>query len=88
MDISILKTVRFNLCLKATQTKEVSVLTETISIADLDGLKKVIEESFDFKQNPICLNSDGITLKNYYSEISKAYVKEEGIYFEGEQLYQ
>ena len=88
LDISILKTVRFNLCLKATQTKEVSVLTETISISDLDGLKKVIEESFDFKQNPICLNTDGITLKNYYSEISKAYVKEEGIYFEGEQLYQ
>jgi hypothetical protein len=27
-------------------------------------------------------------LKNYYSEISKAEVKTEGIYFEGEQLYQ
>ena len=88
LDISILKTVRFNICLKATQTKEVTVLSETISIADLDGLKKVIEESFDFKQNPICLNSDGISLKNYYSEISKAEVKTEGIYFEGEQLYQ
>ena len=88
LDISILKTVRFNICLLATQTKEVTVLTEKISIADLNGLKKVIVESFDFKQNPICLNSDGISLKNYYSEISKASVKSEGIYFEGEQLYQ
>ena len=88
LDVSILKTVRFNICLKATKTEDVKVLTEKIEISDLEGLKKVIEESFDFKTNPICLNSDGISLKNYYSEISKAYAKKEGLYFEGEQLYQ
>ena len=88
LDISILKTVRFNLCIKDTKTLDVKVLTEKIEISDLDGLKSAIEESFDFEKNPICLNNDGITLKNYFMEISKAYVQKEGIYFEGDQLYQ
>lgn len=88
LDISILKTVRFNLCIKNTKTIDVKVLTEKIEITDLDGLKGVIEESFDFTKNPICLNNDGITLKNYFMEMTKAYVQKEGIYFEGDQLYQ
>ena len=88
LDVSILKTVRFNICLKGTSTTKVEAITETIQISDEAGLKKVIEESFDFKQNPICLSNTGISLKNYYTEISKAYAKKEGIYFEGEQLYQ
>lgn len=88
LDIFILKTVRFNLCIKDTKTLDIKVLTEKIEISDLDGLKSAIEESFDFEKNPICLNNDGITLKNYFMEISKAYVQKEGIYFEGDQLYQ
>jgi hypothetical protein len=88
LDVTILKTVRFNICLKGTTTSKVEAITETIQISDEAGLKKVIEESFDFKQNPICLSNTGISLKNYYTEISKAYAKKEGIYFEGEQLYQ
>jgi hypothetical protein len=88
LDVSILKTVRFNICLKGTKTSKVEAITPTIQIADEPGLKKAIEESFDFKHNPICLSNTGISLKNYYTEISKAYAKKEGIYFEGEQLYQ
>ena len=51
-------------------------------------LKEVIEESFDFNHNPICLNNNGISLKDYFTEITKAEIKEEGLYFEGPQLYQ
>ena len=53
-----------------------------------DTIIKAIEESFDFSYNPICLNSDGISLKDYFAEITNAYAKEEGLYFEGPQLYQ
>ena len=88
LDISIIKTIRFNICVKNTKTLNVEMITSSIQISDLDGLKKVIEESFDFKYNPICLNNKGISLKNQMTEISKAYILEEGIYFEGPQLYQ
>ena len=64
------------------------MITSSIEISDLEGLKHAIEESFDFSYNPICLNNKGISLKNQLTEISKAYINEEGIYFEGPQLYQ
>ena len=91
-EVSIIKSVRFNLCLKQTSTKKVEIIFSTtkpqVEVSDLEGLKKAIEESFDFSVNPICLNNEGISLKDYFAEITKAYVKEEGIYFEGPQLYQ
>ena len=88
LDISIIKTIRFNICVKNTKTLNVEVITSPIEISDLEGLKHAIEESFDFNYNPICLNNKGISLKNQLTEISKAYINEEGIYFEGPQLYQ
>ena len=92
LDISILKSIRFNMCIKETNTMKVEILSSTIQpqveISDLNGLKKSIEESFDFKQNPICLNDKGISLKNYFTELTKAYIQDDGLYFEGPQLYQ
>ena len=92
LDVSILKSIRFNMCIKETNTMKVEILSSTIQpqveISDLNGLKKAIEESFDFKQNPICLNDKGISLKNYFTELTKAYIQDNGLYFEGPQLYQ
>jgi hypothetical protein len=92
LDIPIKKSVRFDICIKDTKTKNVEILFSTtkpqVEVSDFEGLQKAIEESFDFSKNPICLNNDGISLRDYFAEISKAYAKEEGLYFEGPQLYQ
>ena len=65
-----------------------STIQPKVEIDKLEKLKSAIEESFDFNHNPICINDKGISLKDYYSEITKAYVKEEGFYLEGNHLYQ
>ena len=92
LDIPIKKSVRFDICLKDTKTKSVEIIFSTtkpqVEVSDFEGLQKAIEESFDFSKNPICLNNDGISLRDYFAEITKAYAKEEGLYFEGPQLYQ
>ena len=92
LDIPIKKSVRFDICIKDTKTKNVEIIFSTtkpqVEVSDFGGLQRVIEESFDFSKNPICLNNDGISLRDYFAEISKAYAKEEGLYFEGPQLYQ
>ena len=92
IDLPIIKSVKFNMCLKEIKSKNIEIISSTIEpqveIKDLDGLKKVIEESFDFEHIPICLSDDGISLRDYFSKIIKIYVQEEGIYFEGKQLYQ
>ena len=92
LDIPIKKSVRFDICLKDTKTKNVEILFSTtkpqVEVSDFEGLQKAIEESFDFSKNPISLNNDGISLRDYFAEITKAYAKEEGLYFEGPQLYQ
>ena len=92
LDIPIKKSVRFDICLKDTKTKNVEIIFSTtkpqVEVSDFEGLQKAIEESFDFSKNPICLNNDGISLRDYFAEITKAYAKEEGLYFEGPQLYQ
>ena len=80
------------MCLKEIKSKKIEVVESTVipqvEISDLDGLIKAIEESFDFKHNPICLNDEGFNLRDYFSEINKIYIQEEGIYIEGKQLYQ
>ena len=91
-EVKITKSVRFDLCIKETKTRNIEIIFSTtkpqVEVSDLSGLQSTIEESFDFSHNPICLNNNGISLKDYFSEITKAYVKEEGLYFEGPQLYQ
>ena len=90
IDLPITKSVRFNLCLGKITTKKVEMIPGQINvdIKDLEGLQKAINESFDFKHNPICLNDEGISLRDYFAEINKAYLQPEGIYLEGKQLYQ
>ena len=92
LDIPIKKSVKFDICIKDTKTKNVEIIFSTtkpqVEVSDFEGLQRAIEESFDFSKNPICLNNDGISLRDYFAEITKAYAKEEGLYFEGPQLYQ
>ena len=92
IDLPITKSVKFNLCLKGVKSKNIEIISSAIKpqveIKDLDGLTKVIEESFDFEKIPICINDNGISLRDYFSKIYKIYLQEEGIYFEGNQLYQ
>ena len=91
-NIKVSKTVKLKLCLSETKTKKIEIISSTtkppVDISDLDGLKKAIEESFDFSYNPICFNSDDISLKDYFLKIYDIYIKEEGMYIEGKQLYQ
>lgn len=87
--VPILKTVRFNICLDSTSTTNVKIKSGSgISITNEEFLKKVIDESFDPSNVPLCLNENGITLRDYFSFIKNGYILNEGIYLEGNQLYQ
>ena len=87
-EISLKRNVRVHLCLKSVSDLKVSISTGTVSITDEAGLISAIQESFDFKNIPICLNEDGVSFRDYYTKISKIEPSEEGIYLYGEQLYQ
>jgi len=92
MDLSTNRGVRFNLCLKEARTTNIEVISSSIEpkveISNLEGLKNVINESFDYDYNKICLSDDGISLRDYFSKITNVYSREEGIYIEGKHLYQ
>jgi len=92
MDILISKNVRINLCLKEMKAKTVEVVSDInnlkIEISNLEGLKNAIDNSFDSDYNKICLTDEGISLRDYFNKIKNAYIREEGIYLEGEHLYQ
>ena len=88
LNVNIIKNVRINICLESIKNLKVSIKSENISISDESGLKKAIEESFVSINEQKCLTDDGISLRDYYSIITKAYFQDEGIYIEGNQLYQ
>ena len=92
MDISVSRNVRFNLCLKEIKTKTVEVVSDInnlkVEITNIEGLKKAIDDSFDSDYNKVCLTDESISLRDYYNKIRNAYIREEGIYLEGDQLYQ
>ena len=92
MDISVSKNVRFNLCLKEIKTKTVEVVYDKnnlkVEISNLEGLKKAIDDSFDSDNDKVCLTDEGISLRDYFNKIRNAYIREEGIYLEGDHLYQ
>ena len=92
MNLSTKKGVRFNLCLKETKTTNIEVVSSSfepkVEITNLEGLKNIIDESFDFDYNKICLSDDGISMRDYFSKINNVYAREEGIYLEGKHLYQ
>ena len=92
MDISlkveVTRSVRLNICLENVQNLKVTVKTGNVSIIDKDGLNNAVEETFDYQNLPICLSDDGMSFRDYYSIITKAYCEDEGFYLEGNQLYQ
>jgi hypothetical protein len=91
-EVPIIHNTKFNLCLKGIETTKVEVIYHSplskVEISDMDGLKKVIEESFDFNYNKICFTEDGISMKDYFAKIKYGYVRKEGLYLEGDHLYQ
>ena len=92
VDIVRMKKIRFDLCLNETKTTNVEVVSsppETkVEIKDLDGLKKAIDESFDYERNKICFTNEGISMRDYFTKINDIYMREEGLYLEGNHLYQ
>ena len=92
VDMPIIRNIRFNLCLKNSKSSKVEVIsysTDTkIEISNIDGLKNVIDESFDFDNIKICISEYGISMRDYFDKIKDIYMKEEGLYLEGNNLYQ
>jgi hypothetical protein len=88
LKVSLFRSVRLNACLESAKTTQVSVKSGGVSITNESGLKSAIEEAFDYDNVPLCLSNKGVTLRDYYSIITKVYCQDEGIYIEGNQLYQ
>ena len=92
MDISLEKNVRINLCLKNSKTANIDVISNSneskVEIINLESLKKIINEFFNFSSDKICLTDEGISMKDYFAKIKNTYIREEGIYLEGNHLYQ
>ena len=88
LKVVVTKSVRINLCSDGYQIMKIYVKTGNVSIINEIGLKKVMKESFDYVNDSVCLSDNGISLRDYYSIITNAYVQEEGVYLEGNQLYQ
>ena len=88
LKVSLARSVRLNACLESAKTTQVSVKSGDVSITNESGLKSAIEEAFDYDNVPLCLSNKGVTLRDYYSIITKVYCQDEGIYIEGNQLYQ
>ena len=92
VDIPIIRNIRFNLCLKNAKSSKVEVISYStdskIEISNIDGLKNAIDESFDFDNIKICVSEYGISMRDYFDKIKDIYMKEEGLYLEGNNLYQ
>ena len=88
LKVDIIKNVRINVCLDSVKNVKILVKSGNLAISDESGLKKYIEESFNNANESICLSDEGISLRDYYSVITKAYCQDEGIYLEGNHLYQ
>ena len=88
LKVDIIKNVRINVCLDSVKNVKILVKSGNLAISDESGLKKYIEESLNNANESICLSDDGISLRDYYSVITKAYCQDEGIYLEGNHLYQ
>ena len=90
IDLPIINNIRFNLCLKESKTSNIEVVSQEpkIEITDVKGLKNAIDESFDYDYNKICLFDNGLSLRDYLTKIKNIYYKDEGLYIEGDHLYQ
>lgn len=92
MNLSTKRGVRFNLCLKEAKTTNIEVVSSSfepkVEITNLEGLKNAIDESFDYDYNKICITNNGISMRDYFTKIKDIYIREEGLYLEGNHLYQ
>ena len=88
LKVEISKSVRINICLDSLKNLKISVKSGYVSITDESGLKEILAESVKYLNEEVCLTDNGISLRDYYSIITKAYCQDEGIYLEGNQLYQ
>ena len=88
LKVEIIRNVRLNICLDNVKNIRICVKSGNVSIIDESGLQKAIEESFINSNESKCLSDDGISLRDYYSIITNAYCQDEGIYLEGNHLYQ
>ena len=88
LKVEISKSVRINICLDSLKNLKLSVKSGNVSITDESGLKTILAESIKYLNEEACLTDSGISLRDYYSIITKAYSQDEGIYLEGNQLYQ
>ena len=88
LKVEILKSVRINICLDSLKNLKISVKSGDVSITDEFGLKAILSESVKYLNEEVCLTDNGISLRDYYSIITNAYSQDEGIYLEGNQLYQ
>ena len=68
------------MCLKDTKTSQIEVISWTteskIEINNLEGLKNIVEESFDFNYNKICFTDEGISMRDYFTKIRDIYIRE------------
>ena len=88
LKVEIIRNVRINICSESFKNVKIFVKSGNVSINEDSGIKKVIEELLDNFNESVCLTDDGISLRDYYSIITNAYFQDEGIYLEGNQLYQ
>ena len=88
LKVEIIRNVRLNICLDNVKNIRICVKSGNVFIIDESGLQKAIEESFINSNESKCLSDDGISLRDYYSIITNAYCQDEGIYLEGNHLYQ
>ena len=85
---TVKKNVKLNLCLAKAEVGKVSIASGDITIKDENKLKSAIVEGFDYDKVPLCLDNGNISFRDYYSIISNVDLKDEGIYIEGNHLYQ
>ena len=88
LNLTITRSVRINICQIGISNIKIKVKSGNVSILDESGLKRVVEESYNLEGNDKCLTDNGISLRDYYSIITNGYIRDEGIYLEGNQLYQ
>ena len=88
LKLKISKSVRINVCLDNLNNFKIFVKSGNVSIIDESGLKTILSNFVKYLNEEVCLTDNGISLRDYYSIITKAYIQDEGIYLEGKHLYQ
>lgn len=80
--------INFNVCVKSWEVTKVEV-SNAVTIKDEAKLKQYIVNSYDAKNYQLCLGAaHGICMKDFYSKISSIDIADEGIYIQGEHIYQ